>query len=213
MPAKSLIPYLLAAGLLPVGLAVCADNSEAPSEEDSKVFRKLHPDGVVEFSDQPTRGSEELKVEELPTYKFSTPARSGSNIPPPARPTPAKPAQAASPYTSLAITRPSHDETIRSNNGDIDVKFSLQPTLQYYQGHKIEYLLDGRSVLKSERPQILKNVSRGTHSLVIQVIDKNNNILINSNSVSFHIKRYFKPSSKAKPAVPVLPAAEMESES
>ena len=190
-----------------------ADSPSEQAEEDKKVYRKFHPDGVVEFTDQPSRGSEELKMEELPTYKFGptvTSPKSGpaaQDITP--RPTvklkpKAMPAPDV-PYTSLSINSPVRNETIRANSGDIDVKFTLQPGLQFYKGHKIEYLLDGKSVLKTEQPQILKNVERGGHSLVIQVVDKNNKVLIHSDSVTFNVKRYFKPRSQTPPAQPKAP--------
>ena len=178
------------------------DNNGA---EPGKVYRKYHPDGVVEFTDQPSRGSEELKIEELPTYKFApaTPtAPAQTTVPntpqvaPRAKQSPAAEKTLGKIYTSLQITKPERNETIRSNSGDVEVAVILSPGLQFIHGHKLEYLLDGKSILKTEQATSLKNLDRGTHTLVIQVIDKNNKVLIHSNSVTFHLKRFF----KAKPS-------------
>jgi len=200
--------------LLATAFALPAQAEEPPTqaEEDKKVFRKFHPDGVVEFSDQPTKGSEELKMEELPTYKFAPAVPTPKLTPRPKQKIKPKPGSVG-PYTSLTINSPGRNETIRANNGDIEVKFTLVPGLQFYQGHKIEYLLDGKSVLKTDRPQILKNTDRGTHTLVIQVIDKNNKVLIHSDSVSFHVLRFFKPRSKAAPPAPKAPEFDDEYDS
>lgn len=202
---KSFIQTVILGCLFSAWISVCAEEPIPQTDEDKKVYRKFHPDGVVEFSDQPTKGSEELKMETLPTYKFA-PA-------PKFEPRPKqqlKPAIApASPYTSLAISSPARNETIRANNGDVNVKFSLTPGLQTGLGHQIEYLLDGKSVLKTDQPAQLKNVSRGAHNLVIRIIDKDNKVLINSDSVTFYLLRHFK--SRATPETRPKQAADTPS--
>lgn len=200
MLSKALIQGLFSICLLSAGLIASAEEPPAQTEEDQKVYRKFHPDGVVEFSDQPSKDSEELKIEELPTYKFTPAVPAAPKLTP--RPKQQTKPGLASPYTSLTINSPGRNETIRANSGDIDVKLTLVPGLQYYQGHQFEYLLDGKSVLKADRAQTLKNISRGTHSLVVQVIDKNNKVLIHSGSVSFHVMRFFKPKPSSKKTSP-----------
>lgn len=185
---------------------VWAEETGDDAEEKGKVYRKYHADGVVEFSDKPLKGGDELKVEEVPTYRFATPKKSPSTpkavAPSPAKAPPlrTKKLKPASEYTALVITSPSRDQTIRANDGNINVSYSLSPELQHFKGHKLVYILDGR-VLKQTGPG-LKNLSRGTHTLVLQVVDKSNKILIHSDSVSFHIKRYFKPRSQKQTPTP-----------
>lgn len=202
--------------LLPLGLVaiatitvsvIYAENDAEQAEESGKVYRKYHPDGVVEFSDKPLRGGDELKVEEVPTYRFGADGKPATTTT--AKPTsPTSPAQTAQPasttpklrttklqpgaYSSLTITSPTRDQTIRANDGNITVSFNLVPELQRFKGHQLVYLLDGKVFLKTAQPQTLKNLDRGTHTLVLQVVDKNNKLLIHSDSVSFHIKRFFK---------------------
>jgi len=201
MTDKMFIHTLILTGLLLSGANLHAEDAVVQTEEDKKVFRKFHPDGVVEFTDQPSKDSEELKVEELPTYKFApVPGTTPSKATPATRPTSAPtkngtnaPAVPASPYTALNITSPARNENIRANDGNVLIKLNLTPALQAHLGHQFEYLLDGKSVLKSARPDMLNNLDRGTHTLVVQVIDKNNRVLIHSDSVSFHLQRFFKP--------------------
>ena len=196
MVNKVLFQGLFSICLLAAGLNVSAEELNAQTEEDQKVYRKFHPDGVVEFSDQPSKGSEQLEVEELPTYKFSpaAPAAPAAKLTPQSKQqTSTKPAPTTNPYKSLTINSPTSGESIRANNGDIDVKFSLAPGLQFYKGHKFEYLLDGKSILKTDRPQTLRNIDRGTHTVLIKVLDQNDRPLIQSNSVSFEVKRFIKP--------------------
>lgn len=212
MQNKSLFQAFTSVCLLSASLTISAAEPTPQAEEDKKVFRKFHTDGVVEFTDQPSKGSEELKMEELPTYKFGPAIPSPKLTPRPKQAKSNTTPEQIGPYTSLAINSPAQGETLRSNSGKVDVKFTLVPGLQFYQGHQIEYLLDGKSILKSEQLQPLKNISRGDHTLVIQVIDKNNKLLIRSNSVSFHVKRFFKSRNKATPPEPKAPDFDADTE-
>ena len=212
MKSRWLIIFLTLGSLFG-GFSIYAEDPPEQADDEKKVYRKFHPDGVVEFSDKPLKGAEELKMEELPTYKFDTgtsapqaktqPVTKQKAIPtssPRLRTEKIKPSGYT--YNSLSIISPARNETIRANDGNINVNFTLSPELQHFRGHQIEYLLDGKSILKTTTPQGLKNVDRGTHSLVIQVVDKNNKVLINSDSVTFHVLRFFKPRSKATPPLP-----------
>ncbi len=187
---KSLIQAIFFGSLLSLVTASGAEETATKADADQKVYRKFHTDGVVEFTDQPSKGSEELQVETLPTYPFA-PAVSTPKATPRLKQIKLKPGENV-PYSSLNINYPNHDESIRANNGELEAKFTLTPSLQAHQGHQYEYLLDGKSVLKSNKPQTLKNIDRGSHTLVIQVIDQNNKVLIHSGSVTFHLKRFFK---------------------
>ena len=199
------IVTLVALSSLFAGLYVFAETPEQPKEEDKgKVYRRYHPDGVVEFSDKPLKGGDELKVEEVPTYRFNlnnTPKDTGTAKTPAAATTPQASGQPKlrvekrqpGPYSKLAITSPARDQSIRANDGTVNVSFTLEPGLQ--AGHQLVYLLDGKPALKTSQAKPLTNLTRGTHTLVLQVVDKSNHVLIYSDSVSFHVKRYFKPRS------------------
>ena len=189
---------------------VGAEEAPGQTEEDKKVYRKFHPDGVVEFSDKPLKGGEEIKVDEAPAYRFVSPSLDAQKKPVPVQKQNTAPTTTptlrtkkltpATHYSVLSITSPKRDETIRANDGSINVSFTLSPDLQLHNGHKLIDLLDGRIALKTTHAQALKNVERGTHTLVLQVVDKSNKVLIHSDSVSFHVKRFFKPRSQKKPA-------------
>ncbi len=194
MLKPSFIPTLIFASLLIPLITATAADPAPQADEDKKVFRKFHPDGVVEFSDQPTRGSEELKMEALPTYKFAAPPPAASTPVPRSEPqVKIKPVVASSsPYTALSITSPARNEAVRSNNGDINVSFSLTPALQAGLGHQVEYLVDGKSVLKAAGPASLKNTERGSHTLLVRVVDQSNKVLISADPITFYLLRQFK---------------------
>ena len=202
--------WILIALSLFAGLYVLAETPATQNDEEKgKVYRRYHPDGVVEFSDKPLKGGDELKVEEVPTYRFSSPDKPASTGTSSTSTPLARPAnqpklrvekRQPGPYSSLAINSPSRDQSIRANDGNVNVSFNLLPALQH--DHRIIYLLDGKQVLETRQAKPLTNLDRGTHTLVLQVVDMNNKVLIYSDSVTFHVKRYFKPRNKQAPATP-----------
>ncbi|MDH5444405.1 MAG: hypothetical protein OEY52_02545 [Gammaproteobacteria bacterium] len=175
--------------------AYAAELENPPEEESGKVYRKYHSDGVVEFTDKPIRGGRELKVEEVPTYKFTSPKTVASPTPSsgPGTKLKTKKLSPTGQYSSLTITSPTRGQTIRANDGNVNVSFNLTPGLK--PGHQLVYLLNGTQAMRSSQAQPLINISRGTHTLVLQVVDANNQVLINSDSVSFNVKRFFKSGS------------------
>ena len=58
-------------------------------------------------------------------------------------------------------------------------------------GHKLSVVLDGQQVGEplTSTTFTLKGIYRGAHNIAIEVIDKNNNALSQSNSVKFYMKR------------------------
>lgn len=94
-------------------------------------------------------------------------------------------------YTSFSITSPRNNATIRSNEGDLTLKLSLEPALDLEQGHSISVLLDGRPFIKksTQLDIVLRNIDRGSHSVKARVRDRQGKSLISSNSLRFHMKR------------------------
>ena len=145
------------------------------------VYKKTNPDGSVIFTDQPSGVTEEIKIRKSSTYK-PTHLPSIEDLP----------SKKLSPKTNYLITiiKPAENETIL-NNADITVVITLQPNLLSHYGHKLKYQLDGQSIISSSTSETFKNVSRGTHSVGVSIIDKNEEV-IDSASSNFHMKRFFK---------------------
>lgn len=157
------------------------------STANAAVYKKVNPDGSVEYTDVPQKDVDEMTLEPIPTIP-------AFKLPPPA---PAKKKTQAKEdvdhYVELSITSPEDDEGIRSNSGEITAQANLVPPLRLEQEHRIEWWLDGNKVEAATSLVLkLENVDRGTHRLQIRVVDFEKKTLIESKTIRFHVFRAFK---------------------
>lgn len=167
------------------------------SEAATRIYRTVDENGNVAFTDVPPRPGESGEAVEL---------GEGSNYePPPA-------AEAADDgerpvrledwlggdqeqeaevqaYTSLRITAPADDESLRDNAGNVTVVADLAPTLQ--AGHRLQLYLDGQLVQTATSGTTfrLANVDRGTHQVEVRVVGASGDTLIASSPSTFHLQR------------------------
>lgn len=93
-------------------------------------------------------------------------------------------------YESFEIAYPSDDATIRSNDGNVNISLDLSPSLQ--SSHRVFVYLDGKKINEEGSGSLsasLNNLDRGTHSIFAVVRTENGDVLINSNTVKFHVQR------------------------
>ncbi len=101
---------------------------------------------------------------------------------------PVAPAVATVDYEHFKVKSPKKGAVLRSNNGNILVKFDLKPALQ--EGHGLVVYLDGKQVASGEATVFsLKAVDRGQHSLFAVLHNQNNDVLSNTNAVKFNVLR------------------------
>ena len=150
------------------------------------VYKTTDAEGNVEFTDVPPNPTEgAAQALELPA---------GNVYQPSAAPLPAAananeeelPEQVR--YERLSITSPANDAAIRENAGNVTVFTRVKPDLQ--EGHKVQVLLDGQPwPITSQGAIAMTNVDRGTHTLTAQVLGEDNQVLISSDPVTFHMQR------------------------
>jgi hypothetical protein len=139
------------------------------------VYKWVNGDGVVIYSDTYVEGAERLRV------SGSRSASSSDDG--------GEPGEAGGGYQSLEIVQPANDATVRNNEGTLAVGLALSPALA--EGHSVKIVIDG-SELEGEMKSTqfsLSNLNRGTHSLVTKVVDADGNVLITSNSITFHLRQ------------------------
>ena len=149
-----------------------------------RVYKRVNPDGSVDYSDQPLEDAEVMKVPKgstftMPSASSSSRARSNSSQ---------RDVDTAS-YQSLSISSPSNDEAIRSNEGRVTALAKSDPTIQ--QGHSFRWTMDGR-VLKQEisSPVLqMRNVDRGAHELEVAILDSAGEVVISSEKTVFNLLR------------------------
>ena len=146
-----------------------------------KVYKTVDEEGHIIFTDKPTENSEEIKLQELKTIKNPNPAKYKplqNKVPDP---------DSGSVYKVLLVTNPAEGSGLRSNDGNISISLSLQPSLR--SGHKLVITLDGEEISSGNALSVsLQNVDRGTHTIEAKVIDNNGKQLITTSS-SFSLLR------------------------
>ncbi|HEB85611.1 MAG TPA: DUF4124 domain-containing protein [Gammaproteobacteria bacterium] len=151
----------------------------------SKIYKKVNPDGSVEYSDVPlVPGAKPIKLKPLPTVNMTPVA--------PAHPRSSSHAPATKPfrYESIRILSPQADEAIRSNNGNLRIKGELTPSLQSNLKHHLQWQMDGKILAGANSLNLnLKNLDRGTHKLQLRVLNANGKVVIRTPTISFHILR------------------------
>ncbi len=92
-------------------------------------------------------------------------------------------------YKSFKVSYPNNDEAIRANDGNITIAFELEPALQ--ANDSVSIYLDGKKIVEDGKSlsTSLSNLDRGSHSLFAVVKNNKGDVLLNSNTVSFHMLR------------------------
>jgi len=92
-------------------------------------------------------------------------------------------------YQRLEILQPAPDATLRDNAGSLVVSVISEPALQ--PGHQYRLLLDGNptAAVSGGATLGLESIDRGSHQLVVEIIDDHGKTLLHSPSRTFHMLR------------------------
>lgn len=147
-------------------------------------YRIVHPDGTVEFTDDPTRGGEEVELRNIPTY--TAPAVSP-------RPATGRQRQTSpsARYQSISIATPRPDETVWFNADGMVVSVLVLPELR--ADDRVVVYLDGQEVARGETASfVLENVFRGAHTLRAEVVNGQGATLVASEPINFFLRQHTK---------------------
>lgn len=151
------------------------------------VYKTTNPDGSVSFTDRETKNSEKIEVQKTQTV----PAQRFSN-------TVNLPVKKLSPQTEYAITikQPLNDSTILDSH-DVAVTISVEPVISAGSTNKIRYQLGGQTIENQSMVVVFKNVARGSHNLIVSIINANGEQIGSPVTHIIHMKRFFKkPAAK-----------------
>lgn len=164
-------------------LILCLPLAAAQAAE---VWRWSDSQGNVEYSDMPRPGAVRIELPEPRTLPPRAPAASED--------APDETADVATgnavAYRELAITDPVDDDTLRDNGGNLIVSVALKPPLQTAFGHRLQLLLDG-AVYRTGTVNnfALTELDRGTHTVQAVVLGIDDEPLMTSDPVTFHLHR------------------------
>ena len=170
------------------------------------VYRSVNAEGNPVFSDRPPDRrvqSETIQLENPNTFTQPAPALPGAD----GRTWEWRPGDAdadettALVYRTLAIRSPANDETVRENAGNVTVVATIEPDLR--PGHIVEVVLDGQVVAAGSSATVaLTEIERGTHTLMVRIIDEAGQTLLGSPPSTFHLQRYAPLLAPNRPATP-----------
>jgi len=166
-----------------------------PLHSQAALYKWVDENGEVVYSDQPP--NDEAKPLDLPPIMV-TPA---IKVKPAAKKTAAPAPEKKTEYQMLVISRPTDDSVIFDNAGNIPMSFQLQPTLNSKAGDTLEVEMDGKVIMPnlSTTSVTLNNIDRGSHNLKVRVKDKNGQILISSQPITVHLRKFSKLQKKPAP--------------
>jgi len=153
----------------------------------AEIYRTVDSNGNVIFTDAPEDdNAEKVIVDVAPSYvpptipAFVVEEQDTSN----------QQTTAAVPKYKIKITSPTHDEMFQ-NPETIAVTASISPALNEQRGDQVIFKLDGKQVGNKQNSlsTVLEGVYRGSHVLVVSVVDKSGKVLKSSKSVLFHVQR------------------------
>ncbi|MEE9350835.1 MAG: DUF4124 domain-containing protein [Thiotrichaceae bacterium] len=175
---------------VPIILLSIALFSTTVSSGFAKIYSWKDASGKTVYGDNPTDHSKakEVKTQELtivPGYKDPTTIQVNQKK---ATEEPAKEDDSKG-YETFNVTYPKDDEAIRANDGNITVAFQLSPALK--KTDTVFVYVDGKKMVEDSKSlsASLQGLDRGTHSMFAVVRNANGDVLLNSNTVSFHILR------------------------
>lgn len=189
---RSLLPALVAGGCL-----VAAFPADAAT-----LWRKRGPNGEWVYFDRPTAGAEpyELAVYtpgsagNVPAARTSPPRASGG---PTAR---ERPPAAGGPPRTVEVLFPANDAVIQfADVSHLVARARVEPALN--GGQQLWWVLNGQASRGEATEAALRALPRGSHSLQARVTDATGRTLLESGTVTFHIRQ---PSAVKPPVGPLL---------
>ena len=142
------------------------------------LYKHTNEDGEVTYSDAPPfAGAREMEappIQRTPSVKYKPTAEKKAE----------EEKEQAFKYLTFAIDQPKNDETLRSNNGSINIMFKLIPELNTKEGHYINVYVDDKLVKKQTQNLTitLANIDRGSHNIKAEIKNKQGQLLSSSGS-------------------------------
>lgn len=170
---------ILAIGLLSISLSSLALAQTSPANANdiasdntntskTTVYKRVLPDGSIQFSDQPSADTQAIELKNIatvPAFK-AVPSRPSGNTQ----------ANEAAFYQSLTILAPESGTAFWSGDGSVAIEVQVQPALQ--RRHQIEIKLDGQILSRARATKAsATGVSRGSHTLTVNLLNAKGKVL------------------------------------
>lgn len=142
----------------------------------AEVYKHINEQGEVVFSDEQSADSEPVSIPPVMTYKPTE----GQAV------FESQPVITKTNYQYLMLISPLDQESIRSNQGAVNISYTLEP--QLHSTDTLALYLDG----EKQAGLFINGVDRGEHQLYLQVSNKAGEVVIKSEVVTFYLQRHSK---------------------
>ncbi|WP_298626936.1 DUF4124 domain-containing protein [uncultured Legionella sp.] len=153
----------------------------------AQIFQWTDSQGVVHFSDQPHPGAKQLNIPDSQGY--TPPASTAGGASSQEEQKTEHPSNDEPKYSKIAIIQPLNDATIRNNQGYIIVAVEMEPALA--EGDALQMVFDGAPLGEPQSNTLfqLNGIYRGTHTMAVQILNSDGDILLTSESITIHMHR------------------------
>ena len=155
----------------------------ATSSLYAQIYKWTDSSGVVHFSDVPHSGAEKVDLPGVQTYTPSTGSAKTKDS------AVNKAEEGTDSYELVAISEPLNQATIRNNQGFVPILVTTNPKLK--PGDLLQIIYDGEPLGKPQSgiTFALKDVKRGTHTIAVQVVDGEGNVVNTSDEITIFMHR------------------------
>ena len=180
------IVFVLAFSGIPSDSAAALDDPKQPPVEAKKLYKVVDENGKVHYSDQPSPGSKEVDIPDVPSISIRTPNIKIKSLEDELE---EKREQRRDPnagyYGILKFASLVDDGVIRNNGGTATFSVLLEPILS--KGHYLKFYIDEK-VIKSQQKELTitaQEVTYGPHTASFSVVSKQGTVVQKSATVKF----------------------------
>ena len=151
------------------------------------IYRHVDEQGNVTYTDEPPeKDSKPMELEPLP--EVSIPASDRSSSSENSQQETAKKDEESELYKRVEIMEPEHDSAFWRGGGLVTIRVRAEPELSERHRYQLEF--DGeRGDTSRSGTFSLNNVNRGTHTIVVHILDSSGDIITSSDTTRFTLHR------------------------
>ncbi|MGS2720743.1 DUF4124 domain-containing protein [Paraglaciecola aestuariivivens] len=147
------------------------------------VYKTVKPDGTVVYSDVQTPGATAVKLSAVNTAQMPSLTANTQLTPKAQKP---KLNQVANIKASVTILAPQPEQTLRDNNGRVEVLSQVSPKVK----GQYQLLLNNRVLMTQASGNfMLSSIDRGAHTLQVNFLDTSGKILASSSPQIFYLHK------------------------
>lgn len=150
--------------------------SPMQADASGKVYVWRDANGILVFSDSPKPGAEEVNLSTRINLMEST--------------DPFRPQQQAKPNpTTIEITSPEQEATVRDNTGTVYITGLVLP--RFIRGFQVALLVNGSryGAPQASTTFVLRDMDRGEYQLQMELLDQNGKQIAKSEVITFYLHR------------------------